>query len=186
MPQAQRQTQRRGRPGSVAALPMHRHPIAQWEPCAAPSRRPTGGFRSLAKAVALLRPATPSNVPIPETATLWTAVMSPVACSADHLVQVPLSAIPRTGLAKRKRARLLFLYLGNRRPLISAATERSGKARPTLRMIDELRQISSGDTMRPAMALAATTSGLARYTLPGPLRPGKLRFCALTVTCSGP
>jgi hypothetical protein len=32
------------------------------------------------------------------------------------------------------------------------------------------------------MALAATTRGLARYTFPGPLRPGKLRFCELTVT----
>ena len=32
------------------------------------------------------------------------------------------------------------------------------------------------------MALAATTSGLAKYTWPGPLRPGKLRLIALTVT----
>src|SRR6478609_3454447 len=39
-------------------------------------------------------------------------------------------------------------------------------------------------TILPAMALAAITSGLARYTRPGPLRPGKLRFTALTVTCS--
>src|ERR1700681_4540451 len=46
-------------------------------------------------------------------------------------------------------------------------------------------QISSGKAIRPAMALAATTRGLARYTLPGPLRPGKFRFCALTVTWSG-
>ena len=43
-------------------------------------------------------------------------------------------------------------------------------------------QISSGTAMRPAIALAATTSGLARYTLPGPRRPGKFLFCALTVT----
>ena len=45
-------------------------------------------------------------------------------------------------------------------------------------------QIASGEMMRPAMALAATTSGLARYTFPGPLRPGKLRLMAETVTSS--
>jgi len=32
------------------------------------------------------------------------------------------------------------------------------------------------------MALAATVSGLANHTSPGPLRPGKFRFCALIVT----
>ncbi len=45
--------------------------------------------------------------------------------------------------------------------------------------------MASGATIFPAMALAATTSGLARYTLPGPLRPGKLRLMADTVTSSG-
>jgi hypothetical protein len=44
--------------------------------------------------------------------------------------------------------------------------------------------MASGETIFPAMALAATTSGLARYTLPGPLRPGKLRLIADTVTSS--
>src|ERR1019366_7509526 len=38
---------------------------------------------------------------------------------------------------------------------------------------------SSGSAMHPAIALAATTSGLARYTFPGPLRPGQFRFCEL-------
>ena len=39
--------------------------------------------------------------------------------------------------------------------------------------------------MRPSTALAATVSGEARYSLPGPLRPVKLRLIALTVTWSG-
>ena len=39
--------------------------------------------------------------------------------------------------------------------------------------------------MHPAMALAATVYGLARYICPGPLRPGKLRFCALITIWSG-
>src|ERR1700761_8072809 len=43
----------------------------------------------------------------------------------------------------------------------------------------------SYSTMCPATALAATVYGLARYIWPGPLRPGKLRFCALTTICSG-
>jgi hypothetical protein len=38
--------------------------------------------------------------------------------------------------------------------------------------------------MCPATALAATVSGLAKYICPGPLRPGKLRFCALITICS--
>src|SRR6476660_3786825 len=42
----------------------------------------------------------------------------------------------------------------------------------------------SYSTMYPATALAATVYGLARYISPGPLRPGKLRFCALITTCS--
>jgi hypothetical protein len=33
--------------------------------------------------------------------------------------------------------------------------------------------------MYPATALAATVRGLAKYICPGPLRPGKFRFCAL-------
>ena len=44
---------------------------------------------------------------------------------------------------------------------------------------------SSKDMSRPAKALAATVSGLASHTLPGPERPGKLRLMALTVTWSG-
>ena len=44
--------------------------------------------------------------------------------------------------------------------------------------------IASGETIFPAMALAATTRGLARYTFPGPLRPGKFRLIAETVTSS--
>jgi hypothetical protein len=36
--------------------------------------------------------------------------------------------------------------------------------------------------MYPATALAATVSGDAKYNCPGPLRPGKFRFCALIVT----
>src|SRR5271163_1802925 len=40
-------------------------------------------------------------------------------------------------------------------------------------------------TMYPATALAATVRGDARYICPGPLRPGKLRFCALITTWSG-
>src|SRR5215472_9192299 len=43
----------------------------------------------------------------------------------------------------------------------------------------------SYSTMYPATALAATVYGLARYIRPGPLRPGKLRFCALITTWSG-
>ena len=39
--------------------------------------------------------------------------------------------------------------------------------------------------MYPATALAATVSGDARYICPGPLRPGKFRFCALITTWSG-
>jgi len=40
----------------------------------------------------------------------------------------------------------------------------------------------SYSTMYPATALAATVSGDARYNCPGPLRPGKFRFCALMTT----
>jgi predicted permease len=40
----------------------------------------------------------------------------------------------------------------------------------------------SYSTIYPAMALAATVYGLARYINPGPLLPGKLRFCALITT----
>src|SRR5882672_3593940 len=40
-------------------------------------------------------------------------------------------------------------------------------------------------TMYPATALAATVKGEARYICPGPLRPGKFRFCALMTTWSG-
>src|SRR3954467_452108 len=47
-----------------------------------------------------------------------------------------------------------------------------------------VRYTASGPAMRPTTALAATTSGDARYTCPGPERPGKLRLIALTVTCS--
>src|SRR6478672_13147818 len=43
----------------------------------------------------------------------------------------------------------------------------------------------SYSTIYPATALAATVYGLARYISPGPLRPGKLRFCALITTWSG-
>src|SRR5689334_20785281 len=43
---------------------------------------------------------------------------------------------------------------------------------------------SWGGLTRPARALAATTSGLASSTRPGPLRPGKLRLPALIVTSS--
>jgi hypothetical protein len=39
--------------------------------------------------------------------------------------------------------------------------------------------------MYPATALAATVNGDARYICPGPLRPGKFRFCALITTWSG-
>jgi hypothetical protein len=39
--------------------------------------------------------------------------------------------------------------------------------------------------MYPATALAATVSGEARYICPGPLRPGKFRFCALMTIWSG-
>ena len=38
------------------------------------------------------------------------------------------------------------------------------------------------DAMRPSTAEAATVRGEARYRLPGPLRPWKLRLMALTVT----
>ena len=37
----------------------------------------------------------------------------------------------------------------------------------------------------PGGALAATVNGLPKYICPGPLRPGKFRFCALITTCSG-
>src|SRR5262245_28983951 len=37
-------------------------------------------------------------------------------------------------------------------------------------------------TISPASAEAATVYGLARYTCPGPERPGKLRLIALMVT----
>jgi len=40
-------------------------------------------------------------------------------------------------------------------------------------------------TILPAIALAATVSGLAKYINPGPDRPGKFRLIALTVTWSG-
>src|SRR6185369_2655744 len=43
----------------------------------------------------------------------------------------------------------------------------------------------SYSVMYPATALAATVSGDARYIWPGPLRPGKLRFCALMTIWSG-
>ena len=42
--------------------------------------------------------------------------------------------------------------------------------------------LGSYSTMYPATALAATVSGDARYIWPGPLRPGKFRFCALITT----
>ena len=42
--------------------------------------------------------------------------------------------------------------------------------------------LGSYSTMYPATALAATVKGDARYICPGPLRPGKLRFCALITT----
>jgi hypothetical protein len=42
--------------------------------------------------------------------------------------------------------------------------------------------LGSYSTMYPATALAATVRGEARYICPGPLRPGKLRFCALMTT----
>ena len=42
--------------------------------------------------------------------------------------------------------------------------------------------LGSYSTMYPATALAATVNGEARYICPGPLRPGKLRFCALITT----
>ena len=42
-----------------------------------------------------------------------------------------------------------------------------------------------GYSAAQATALAATVNGLARYICPGPLRPGKFRFWALTTTCSG-
>src|SRR5271155_4624429 len=48
-----------------------------------------------------------------------------------------------------------------------------------------LFSLGSYSTMYPATALAATVKGEARYICPGPLRPGKLRFCALITTCSG-
>src|SRR5215472_17189165 len=50
---------------------------------------------------------------------------------------------------------------------------------------NSLSALGSYSTMYPATALAATVNGLAKYICPGPLRPGKLRFCALTTTCSG-
>src|SRR5689334_1387453 len=39
-------------------------------------------------------------------------------------------------------------------------------------------------TIYPATALAATVNGDARYICPGPLLPGKFRFCALMTTWS--
>src|SRR5207302_7094310 len=45
--------------------------------------------------------------------------------------------------------------------------------------------VGSYSTIYPATALAATVSGLAKYICPGPLRPGKFRFCELITTCSG-
>src|SRR5262245_25975651 len=48
-----------------------------------------------------------------------------------------------------------------------------------------LVSLGSYSTMYPATALAATVSGEAKYICPGPLRPGKLRFCALITICSG-
>src|SRR6266566_5626428 len=48
-----------------------------------------------------------------------------------------------------------------------------------------LSVLGSYSTIYPATALAATVNGLARYIWPGPLRPGKFRFCALITTCSG-
>ena len=38
--------------------------------------------------------------------------------------------------------------------------------------------------MMPVNADAATVSGLAKYSFPGPERPWKLRLIAETVTCS--
>jgi len=42
--------------------------------------------------------------------------------------------------------------------------------------------LGSYSTMYPATALAATVNGDAKYICPGPLRPGKFRFCALITT----
>jgi hypothetical protein len=42
--------------------------------------------------------------------------------------------------------------------------------------------LGSYSTIYPATALAATVNGEAKYICPGPLRPGKLRFCALITT----
>src|ERR1700732_2403649 len=50
---------------------------------------------------------------------------------------------------------------------------------------NSLFSLGSYSTMYPATALAATVSGEARYICPGPLRPGKFRFCALITTWSG-
>src|ERR1700686_955834 len=58
---------------------------------------------------------------------------------------------------------------------------RKGFSAPT----NSLSALGSYSPICPATALAATVSGLARYICPGPLRPGKLRFCALITTCSG-
>src|ERR1700676_4136602 len=44
---------------------------------------------------------------------------------------------------------------------------------------NSLFSLGSYSTMYPATALAATVNGDARYICPGPLRPGKFRFCAL-------
>ena len=47
-----------------------------------------------------------------------------------------------------------------------------------------LFSLGSYSTMWPATALAATVKGEAKYICPGPLRPGKFRFCALITTWS--
>src|SRR5258708_33952357 len=47
-----------------------------------------------------------------------------------------------------------------------------------LRLYEFPLLVGSYSTMYPATALAATVYGLAKNICPGPLRPGKLRFCA--------
>ncbi len=76
--------------------------------------------------------------------------------------------------------------------LASDRVSRHGYARLTIPVVAASTVIarsrplrnSSNETSSPAIALAATVGGLASQIWPGPLRPGKFRFCALTVTWS--
>ena len=83
---------------------------------------------------------------------------------------------------------LLHLFDGNapvrhllagmsREPVVSA-----GHLPLDLSQTQSYYTTSSGPASRPAMALAAATAGLARYTsaLGWPMRPGKLRLLVLT------